>query len=72
MPDDTDSVNLINNKFRELVNAVKVHKGGGSGSSGSNVDDIVKNDDLSNELNKINNIHEDFKKSIVIFYFKRP
>ena len=73
MPDDSDSINLINNKFKELLMTVKSQQGSSSqvlsnqpsqnnkinlsNTSSSLSNDIVK------EINNINNVHEEIKNS---------
>lgn len=72
LPDDTDSINLINNKFKELLNAVKVQKGSSSSAAshtGLNVG--ASNNNISNfntELRDITNTHEELKKSNFSLY----
>jgi len=63
MPNDSDSLNLINSKFQELQLTLKAFKGNPLPSSTNN---LIKNNDMSlqNELSHIDSVHEEIKESI--------
>jgi len=67
MPDDADSANLINNKFKELLMATKSKQeaplpNNNTNSNSKNLANTNIKDTLSNEVTQINNIHEEIRK----------